>query len=182
MQKERWVVLAAFLLGCVIPNMIGRDFLTTYGFLNAYFLEHYAYRAIDANRLFSRILMERSKTAFGVFLLGRAMPGALFSLLVCGSVGVTCGFLLTTAVINLGLKGILICICGLFPQWLFYFAALFYYADCRREAYYGGVAGSGREYSFRYWIRGTLLLFCIGTGMFAECYVNPVLLAWVLHI
>lgn len=182
MGKEQWVILGAFLAGCVLTNLLGENLLTTYGILNDYFLNQYSYRAIDGNRLFCHILFERGKAAFTIFLLGRVMPGRLFALVSKGVVAAAVGFLITVAMINLGIRGIVICMCALFPQWLFYFAALFYYADCRKEAALAWRGNSSKENSLRFFSRGGILLFCMMLGFYTECYINPILLTYVLKI
>lgn len=182
MAKEQWAIFLSFLVGCVLTNLLGRDILTTYGILNDYFLSQYSYQAIDGNRLFCHILFERSKTAFTIFLLGRVMPGKMFSLLTKSIAAATSGFLITVAIIGLGIRGIPICICGLFPQWLFYAAVLFYYADCRKEAELGWTGNSRRGDVSGYLLRGAILFTGIALGVITECYVNPVLLACVLKI
>lgn len=182
MTKEQWAILVAFLMGCVLTNLLGKDLVTTYGILNDYFLGQYSYHAIDGKRLLSHIMFERSKAAFTIFLLGRVMPGRLFSLFVKSVAAATSGFLITVAIINLGMRGIPICICGLFPQWLFYFAVLFYYADCRKEATISW-KGSGQTGDISgYLLRGAIMLLGMALGMVTECYVNPILLTYVLKI
>lgn len=182
MAKEHWAVLVAFLMGCVLTNLLGRDLLTTYGILNDYFLNQYSYHAIDGNRLFSHILFERSKAAFTIFLFGRVMPGRLFSVVMKCMAAATGGLLITAAVINLGMRGIPICICGLFPQWLFYFAVLVYYADCRKEAVVGWSGSKRSGDTLEYFLRGIILFLGMALGIVTESYVNPILLTYVIKI
>lgn len=171
MEKEQWIVLLAFLTGCVLVGCTGRDMLVTYGILNDYFLSQYSYRAIDGNRLFCYILMERSRMAVTVFLLGRVLKGNMFSLLVKSIAAAEAGILLTAAVVNLGVRGIPICLAAMFPQWLFYFGTLVYYADAKK-----------REAAGNYFMRGIILLFGIVVGVLSECYINPFLLTYMLKL
>ncbi len=182
MTKEQWAILVAFLMGCVLTNLLGKDLVTTYGILNEYFLGQYSYHAIDGNQLLSHIMFERCKAAFTIFLLGRVMPGRLFSLVIKSVAAATGGFLITVAIINLGMRGIPICICGLFPQWLFYFAILFYYADCKKEATFSWKGKSQTGNISEYLLRGAIMFLGMALGMYMECYVNPILLAYALKI
>lgn len=182
MEKEQWAILPAFLIGCVLPNFLGKDILVTYGILNDYFLNQYSYRAIDGNRLLCHILMERGRMAVTVFLFGRVLPGRLFSLLAKSIVAAEVGFLLTVAVINLGVRGILICLAALFPQWMLYFSILFYYADCKKEKVIGRVRTAYAGDAGGYLTRGIILFGGMALGVAAECYVNPIFLAYVLKI
>lgn len=181
MAKEQWVILAAFLIGCVGTTFLGKDFLTTYGILNNYFLNQYTYQAIDGKRLLCHILFERGRAAFTIFLLGRVMPGRFFSLMLKSAVAVTGGFLLTVALINLGIRGILICLCGLLPQWLFYMIALFYYADRRRAVTANWRGNRQMGNFFEYLLQGAILFSSMTLGIITECYVNPIFLAYVLN-
>ncbi len=182
MAKEQWAIFIAFLSGCVLTNLLGKELLTTYGILNDYFLSQYSYQVIDGNRLFCHILLVRSKTAFTIFLLGRVMEGTLFSLVIKSTVAATSGFLLTVAIISLGMRGIPICICALLPQWLFYVADLFYYADCRKEASLGWRGNGRMGEASGYLLHGVILFLGMAFGVLTECYVNPVLLSYVIKI
>lgn len=181
MQKEQWVILIAFLIGCVITNYLGKEFLTSYGILNDYFFSQYTYHDIDSNRLFCHILMERGKMAVVVFLFGRVLDGKWFSLCVKSLVAATVGFLMTVAIINLGIRGIPICLVALLPQWLFYIAVLFGYANAKRRETKGWDGGYLEDKYIRV-LRGVVLWGGLLIGMLMECYVNPVLLAIVLKI
>lgn len=171
MEKEQWIVLLAFLTGCVLVGCTGRDMLVTYGILNDYFLSQYSYRAIDGNRLFCFILMERGRMAVTVFLFGRVLKGNMFSLFVKSIAAAEVGVLLTAAVVNLGVRGLPICLAAMFPQWLFYFAALVYYANTKKK-----------EAAGNYFMRGIILLVGIAVGVLTECYINPFFLTYVLKI
>lgn len=171
MEKEQWIVLLAFLTGCVLVGCTGRDMLVTYGILNDYFLSQYSYRAIDGNRLFCFILMERGRMAVTVFLFGRVLKGNMFSLFVKSIAAAEVGILLTAAVVNLGVRGLPICLAAMFPQWLFYFGTLVYYTDVKK-----------REAAGAYFMRGIILLIGLAAGVLTECYINPFILTYVLKI
>lgn len=171
MDREQWGVLLAFLIGCALTGFMGKEMLVTYGILNEYFLNQYSYRAIDGNRLFCYILMERSKMAVAVFLFGRVMKGNLFSILVKSIAAAEVGFLLTVAVVNLGVRGIFICLAAMFPQWLFYFGTLAYYVNVKKC-----------EVTGNYFMRGIVLMGGMAMGVITECYVNPLVLAYMLKI
>ena len=56
MKRDRYLVLGAFLFGVVLANLADKELLTTYGILNTYFLEQYAYSSIRPERLFWQVL------------------------------------------------------------------------------------------------------------------------------
>lgn len=183
MKREWWVVLLAFLGGIVCANLLDKELLATYGILNDYFLSQYSYRMVDGNRLFCHVLMERCKTAFIIFLLGRVLNGRVFSVLIKGGAAATFGFLIVVAIVNLGMRGVAVSVCGLLPQWLFYLAALCYYANCRREEEGFGWDGGGTPGDISvYLVRWGLLALCMILGTLTESYMNPILLGYVLKI
>ena len=97
----------------------------------------------------------------------------------------TGGFLLTVAVLNLGLRGIVI-LSRLFPQWLFYFAVLFYYAESKKNdsvyEFEGTYYRAGDKKGSHVLLRETLILLGLAAGMLLECYINPILLHFVIHM
>lgn len=182
MKKEHVAIFLSFFLGCVFTNVLGNDLLTTYGILNDYFLSQFSYYAVDGNQLLAHILFERGKAAVTIFLLGWVMPGAVFSVLVKSMAAATSGFLLTVAVINLGVKGIAICIGGLLPQWIFYFATLFYYANTRKASAYSRTGNVYTSDTYGFVLHGLIPAVGMAFGVLTECYVNPLLLAYIIKI
>lgn len=183
MKREWWMILLAFLGGIVCANLLDKELLATYGILNDYFLSQYSYRMVDGNRLFCHVLIERCKAAFIIFLLGRVLGGRVFSVLIKSVFSAAFGFLIVVAIVNLGMRGILVSVCGLLPQWIFYLAALCYYANCRREEDGANWSGGIRSGDFTvYLVRWILLALCMILGILTESYINPVLLGYAFKI
>lgn len=178
MGRDKWVVLAAFLGGILLANLLDRQLLVTYGILNDYFLSRYTYQSIDRNRLFCYVFMERCKAAFLIFLLGRAVPKRAFPGVLLGAVAAGFGFLVTVAIFNLGMWGIVICLGGLLPQWLFYLAAITVYVDDRRQALPGGMRREWPAHLLHMMLAVLLLML----GILTEGYINPVLLGYILKV
>lgn len=181
MKKEHGIVLLAFLGGIVLANLVSREMLMTYGILNEYFLSQYSYQTVDGKRLLCHILVERGKVAFTIFLLGKVMNGKVFAVLIKSLVAAGIGFLIVVAIVNLGVKGIVISLMGLFPQWIFYLAALILYGSIRSETEYSSL---GRREMYvnapGQIVRWILIVLCMGLGVMTESYINPILLAYIL--
>lgn len=182
MKREWWIILLAFLGGIALTNFLGSELLTTYGILNEYFLRQYSYQMVDGNRLFCHVAIERGQAALFLYVLGRAMDGRVFALLVKGLAAAMFGFLSVVAIVNLGARGMLVVLCGLFPQWICYLSALFLYANWRREQgengqYYTGTGGLKATVTV-----GGILMVCVLVGILAESWINPMLFAWVQKI
>lgn len=184
MKRDRYLVLGAFLFGVVLANLADKELLTTYGILNTYFLEQYAYSSIRPERLFWQVLFDRLSAALVFLTLGKLMRARMWlCLTVCFLAGAF-GFLTAAAVINLGAKGVLIMLCGGFPQWLCYAAAIFIYAGAkqRSEAYPVHYGPFGAKLQGIYGKTAACLLAAVLMllGVFLESYVNPALFAYVL--
>lgn len=183
MKREHLVVLAAFLAGIILANLMEDELLVTYGMFNEYYLHRYSYQMIDENRLFCHILLERGKTAFLIFLLGQVLGAGIFSALLQAVVGVTFGFLTVAALVNLGVRGIVVALAGLFPQWVFYLAGMVYYVRCRKERYDEFLPGAPHNSQVVGVIgripvkaaRLLVLLMLLLTGMIVETYLNPLI-------
>lgn len=183
MKKEQWTILLAFLVGIVVANLLDKELLTTYGILNEYFLNQYSYQQIDGNRLFCHILIERGKAAFTIFLLGRAMDGKVFAVLVKSVMAALFGFLIVVAITNLGMRGVVVCVCGLLPQWIFYLAALLCYANGRRQERNTTWDERGCPMQMpEKVIKGLVMLVCMVAGVVTESYINPLLFQFLLKI
>lgn len=184
-KKQGWLVLIAFMGGILLANLSKRELLTTYGILNTYFLNQYSYSVINYDSLFCHICMERLKDAILIFLLGKLVRGKVFFLFLECLVAATFGFLMVVAITNLGLKGIAVTLCGMFPQWIFYLGALFLYASSIRsntEPYWnrdGGAVFKTVTAHAGLFLLTALLLF---SGVVSESYINPILLKKLLTI
>lgn len=181
MKREHWIVLFAFLGGIVLANLLDREMLMTYGILNEYFLSRHSYQQADGNRLLCYIIVERSKAAFTIFLLGKVMTGKRFVVLINSLVAAGFGFLLVVAIINMGLRGIAISVAALLPQWIFYLAAIVLYGAIRSESEY--VSWGSKTAIVKtpeYILKWILILLCIASGIIMESFFSPKLLSYVL--
>lgn len=175
MKWNRYLTVAAFLFGIVIANVWGKELLTTYGILNTFFLKQYAYANINYDRLLYRLLWVRGKEAAAVLILTKVFRAKAVLLFLECLLAVTFGILLVVAITNLGLRGIFMVLSGIFPQWLFYLAAIaiFFSARIKRETYSGkNIPEVIAECAF------TLLFFL--AGILLEVYISPVLWQYIL--
>lgn len=102
--------------------------------------------------------------------------------------GFSVGFMLSAAIAKYGVKGILLVLGGVFPQYLFYFPVYVLYCYLTvhlRQRLNRDKAGNGSERGYIYgaWLIaavGLLLIFVM--GIFLESYINPVILKKILKI
>ena len=113
------MLLLAFVAGIVMANLMGREAVSNAGILNDYFIEKFQYTDINGENLFFYILGERVPLLLLLCLLVFTSLGVAAGVLVLGWQGFSIGFMLSTAIAKYGIKGILLILGGLFPQYLF---------------------------------------------------------------
>ena len=77
--------------------------------------------------------------------------------------------------------GCLIILAGLLPQWIFYTAALLFYANSKKRQ--SRIVGwNSWQDRTRQLAEAGLVTGCVLLGTFVESFVNPAVFAWVLKI
>ena len=180
--------LGAFAAGIFMTNFMGREAVSNAGILNDYFVEKFQYTDINGENLLFYILGERVPLLLLLCLLAFTSLGVIAGNLLLGWQGFSVGFMLSASVAKYGLKGILLVLGGLFPQYLFY--APVYVLYCwltvymRRRLYRDRQEqGTDRKYIYMAGLvasAGLMVLFI--TGIFLESYINPVILKKILNI
>lgn len=157
--------MAGFFAGILYANLVSGDYIAGTGILDDYFLEQYVQVEIDTAeflwyvayiRLFPVLLL----SAFGCT---RIRKGAAFGYIIW--TGFSSGMILVTAVMKMGVKGIILCLICLTPQAVCYVAGylMLLWFLCSYPA-------------VRWNLSKTVCcaLFML-TGILLECYVNPVI-------
>ena len=91
------------------------------------------------------------------------------------------GFLLVVGIMEYGGYGCLIILAGLLPQWIFYTAALLFYANSKKRQ--SRIVGwNSWQDRTRQLAEAGLVTGCVLLGTFVESFVNPAVFAWVLKI
>lgn len=161
-----------FLIGIIYENVIAKNSV----FLSEIFLRSNLERYLQTNVISEKYLWYVIKTR--IILLG------LISILSClrwkkllvilclVMIGIFAGVMSVMAVMQLGMKGILLCIAGIMPQGIFYalaYSMLFWYWF---------------QYPESRWNRAKLLFVVIMflAGIVLESYVNPSLVKLIIKI
>lgn len=175
MRRSGWLIFLAFLGGIVLANLSGKEVLAGYGILNEYYLNRYSWHALDCDRLFCNVFVERLKDVILLMLLERLIRGRKYVLAVLGMLALGIGYLMTVAIVNFGVKGILVILAGVFPQWIFYLLAIVMYGRIRIEQECAAYRVSRlKEFSAQAVVR-VLALMLVFLGILAESYLNPIL-------
>ncbi len=185
--------LTIFTIG-VFAGMLFMNFgksilLEDTGLLDEYTLYHMKYMTVDSSALFYYVLRKR----LGSVLLLAVLSTTYLGLAVCCGMtlwyGICAGAFLATAVIRYGIRGILLVVAGIFPQYVIYIPAMIIlFLWCQsiyRTIYLEGTGGWSGANSFFLpkrilQLSGILLVFIIGCVM--EGFVNPAVLKGILKI
>lgn len=155
-----------FFTGILYLNIFARNWILSMGIFSDYFLEQYSGNKIDTSsyiwyvtklRVFPFLLM-----AIPVSLIFKRITAVLYLVWT----GFSSGLILTTAIVKLGLKGIILCVVGILPHFICYvmafvmiFIYLFAYPDVK--------------WNHTKTISITVFL---SLGIITETYINPALL------
>lgn len=186
MKKTTFLFFLLFLGGVICANVSGVVSGRELGAMNEYFMNRYMYADIQGSELFPFLFYERAPGFLLLVLLSVGIYGTLVADGYISYLAFSTGFLSVVAIMNYGIKGILLMVGFFFPQWLFYAPVLlFWYCGLR---YYKGQekdAASGELKRKRHMklavfaiLAGILFLF----GLFVESYVNPFFLQKIVRI
>lgn len=181
-------LLGAFVAGIFLANLMGREAVSNAGILNDYFVEKFQYTEINGQNLFFYVVGERIPLLLLLLSLTLTSLGMAGGILMLSWQGFSVGFMLSAAIAKYGVKGILLVLGGVFPQYLFYFPVYVLYCYLTvhlRQRLNRDKAGNGSERGYIYgaWLIaavGLLLIFVM--GIFLESYINPVILKKILKI
>lgn len=163
--------MAGFFAGILYVNLISRAYIASTGIFNDYFLEEYAQTDLVVGEFFLYVAYIRFVPVvfLGALACTRMRKGVALGYILW--TGFSSGMILTTSVMKMGARGILLCLLGLTPQFICYGAAylmllwfMFTYPHTRWNL--------SKTVSF------ALLVL---TGIVLECYVNPVIMTFFLN-
>lgn len=158
--------MLGFCAGILYANLFAKDYIISMGILSEYFLNQYSADEIETAEYLWYVARIRLTP---VLLLGALGCTKLRKGIVAAFIlwtGFSSGLLFTSAVIKMGVKGIILCLIALIPQFLFYAAgylALLWYLYTYPQV--------------RWNLMTTVIfIFLLAVGILLECYVNPVLM------
>lgn len=188
MKVMKGTLLGAFVAGIFMANLMGREAVSNAGILNDYFMEKFQYTDVNGENLFFYIIEERVPVLLLMLLLVFSSLGVLSGILVLGWQGFSIGFMLSTGIAKYGVKGIVLVLGGLFPQYLFYLPVYVFYccfAIFLRQRLCGENRTQTTERGYIYGaglLVAVVLLLVFVTGIFLESYINPLILKNILKI
>lgn len=165
-------LVVGFLSGVIYENVITRNqVVTTELFLKSN-LQRYLQTDVIAEKYVWYVIKERVIFLLIVCILSCVKWKKIFVTMCLALIGFFSGVFCVSAVLQLGMKGILLCIAGMFPHMLFY------------GLLYGMLFVHWFRFPERQWNRTKMLfvvvLFII--GFFLEVYVNPIIVKFIIGI
>ncbi len=158
--------MLGFCAGILYANLVVKDYIISMGILSEYFLNEYSADDIQTAEYLWYVARIRMTP---VLILGALGCTKLRKGIVAAFVlwtGFSSGLLFTSAVIKMGVKGIILCLIALIPQFLFYAAgylALLWYLYTYPQVRWNLT-------------KTVIFLLLMAVGILLECYVNPVIM------
>ena len=172
-QKDQLLILflvVGFFMGIIYENLIARSQGVFIRVFQTQFLEQYGQMKIISEEYLWHVFRIRVLSFAAVCLLGMLKWKKILVSSFLVWTGFLGGILMVTAVIQLGLKGILLCIVGFMPHLICYVLA------------YGMLLTYLYSYPNKQWnaAKTTFVIIMMLVGMILESYVNPILMKWVI--
>lgn len=163
--------MLGFFAGIMYANLLAKDYITSMGILNEFFLSQYSADDINMAEYLWYVTRIRIYPVLLLGAFGRSglRKGAVAVFLLW--TGFSSGLIFTSAVMKMGIKGIILCLMALIPQFLFYMAG---YLILLWYLY---------EYPRVHWnlTKTVIFLLLLAVGILLECYVNPVIMQMFIH-
>ncbi len=158
--------MLGFFAGIIYANLMSKDYIASIGIFNEFFLDQYSQAEIDVMEYMWYVIRIRVTpviliAALGSTRLRRAVAAAFLAWTGFGG-----GMIMTSAVLKMGIKGLILCLIALTPHFIFYAAGymvlLWYLYTCPESKWNMAKTVS-------------MILF-ITVGVLLECYVNPIIM------
>lgn len=164
--------MPGFLLGIIYVNFIAGKYMAEPGIFSEYFLNQFQTVSVNVREYIWYLLRFRAVPFLVLAALSFTKAGKASAALFLVWTGISGGVLISAAVLNMGIKGSLLCIVGLFPQFLMYIPAymvLLWHCCTVPQSQ---------------WNRQKTLFVSLtmAVGIILELYVNPVIVKAFLSV
>lgn len=172
----KWQMLSlfmtAFLLGILYVNIFAKHSVTELQVFSEYFLTQYAGLDVDAREYLLYLMRVRLLPFILVMVLTFTKIRKISAAAAVLWTGFSGGILLSLAAMNMGIKGILFCMVGIFPHFFLYIPA------------YIVLLVYSWQYPRNQWNRQKTIFITAAmlAGILLETYVNPVLIKGFLRM
>ena len=173
--------------GILVINMGKSILLGDGGMFDESTLYHLKYMTVDCNALFCYILRKRIIRFLGLAVLSTTYLGLAACMGAAFWYGLSAGAFLATLMLRYGIKGILLAVISMFPQYLVYvpvvLALLLWCQELFRGIYVRGeYSAADRGFLVKKAGRLLVLMAVLVVGCMLEAYMNPFILMGFLKI
>ena len=164
--------LLCFLAGIVLANLFGTESFQKNGTLTRYYLKQFQYAEVRSQELLWHVGCNRMTIFLVLLVIGTITKGKLVHALFVAWSGFAYGYFCVLSISAFGMKGVLLCLLALFPQFLAYvpvYLGIVEFSVHRRE--HGGWKGLAAI---------AVLLLVLILGILLESYINPSILQKML--
>lgn len=175
MSKRKIFFTALFIgfgAGILYMNRFAAEYLTVLGVFNSYYLQDFLESDLLIYEYLARVLWIRIIPLVSMLVLSHLRLNKACVIILFIWTGFLFGLYISLGILQLGVKGIVFCVLGIFPQMLFYIPA---YLIGVVTAYNYPMAQFGREK-----IGAIVLLILVGVAL--ECQVNPIIIKWYINL
>ncbi len=164
--------MPGFLLGILYVNFIAKNYMAEPGIFSDYFLNQFRTVQIDVREYLWYLLRLRALPLLVLAGLSFTRLRRAAAALFLAWTGMSWGILISAAVLNMGIRGCLLCLTGLVPQFFFYIPA---YLVLLWNCYAAAQSSWNRQ-------KIVFVLLCMSVGIILELYVNPILVKAFLSV
>lgn len=183
------IFVISFMIGMLMMNIGKTILLENTGLLDEYTLYYMKQMSVDSNALFSYVLRER----IGEMVLIVVLSTTYLGIVVCAGMtiwyGVALGAFFATLFIRYGMKGLLLALTSIFPQYIFYLPTMMVFLmwceALNRSIYFTNTFTIGRGNRLeiaKKIVQLAIMVFVIIIGCGFEGYVNHYLVNGFLKI
>ncbi|SHJ98204.1 stage II sporulation protein M [Hespellia stercorisuis] len=165
--RARWHFLLYFILGFLVGiiylNMFASQYLNQSTLFSPYYIEQYQNLKMDQQEYLLHILQLRILPFLFLVVAGYTRFGKIAAAVELVWCGFSFGFVVSSVIMSMGIRGIPFILIALFPQFLFYIAA---YLLLLFNIYYT------KAFQWNY-SKITVTALLLGLGVLSEGYLNP---------
>lgn len=166
------IVLIGFVGGILYTNLIAIDYLKITGVFSQYYLQAFASSTLEVGTYLPYVLYVRIIPIIILLLVAYSKFNKLGTIICLVWTGFLMGIYMSLCISQIGLKGIMFSVLGVFPHMIFYGVAyliIIIYANNYPENRWSG-------------IKIVTVVLCMLVGVVLEVQINPSIMRWFIGI
>ncbi len=166
------IILLGFIAGILYVNLLASDYLMMTGIFNSYYLQEFTMSNLSVEDYLPNVLYVRITPVIILLIVAYSKWNKVVVYCFCAWTGFLSGIYMSLGIAQVGFKGIILCILGIFPHMVFYgisylIILIFVY-----------------KYPKSGWsaIKILVVMMCMVSGVVLEVLINPQILKWFIGI